>query len=174
MSTFPMFRVDAEGRWVLARLLLGFAAAVLSLRNGIPAAGLMLVLCVWMDAATGRIFRRRGPKSPGTSALETHADAFCFIVAPMGFAAALATAPWPRFLLPVFLLAAVYRMARFQVQGLVRGGYAGLPVTYNGYLFPLAGLAAHAFPPWANGILAVLLLAVSGLMVSKRFVVPEF
>lgn len=179
MTTPPHFRIEAEGYWVLGRLLLGFTSTMLAqfefLITGFALwAGIAMVICVWLDAITGWYFRHRGPKSPNTSALEVYADVVCFVAAPMEFVVALAMSVWPDVFLPLFLLAAVYRLARFQVQGLVKKGYVGLPVTYNGYLFPLAGLAIHFVPNGADAILIVLLLATSALMVSRRFIVPEF
>lgn len=179
MTAPTHFRIEAEGWWVLTRTLLGFVSVImaefaLEISRLDLWAGLILVVCVWFDTLTGWYFRRRGPKSPSTSALEIYADVVCFVAAPIQFALALLVSLWPLALMPVFLLAAVYRLARFQVQGLVGKGYVGLPVTYNGYLFPLAGLAIHFASNWADAILAVLLVATSALMVSSRFIVPEF
>jgi phosphatidylserine synthase len=176
--TTPQFRIDAEGYWVLVRLFLGFAATMLAqfeflISGFVLGAAIAMVLCVWLDALTGWYFRRHGPKSQSTSTLEIFADTTCFVVAPIEFVVALAASVWPYFFLPVFLLAAIYRLARFHVQGLVKGGYVGLPVTYNGYLFPLAGLAIHFVPKGTDIILIGLLVATSALMISTRFVVPE-
>ena len=168
------FRVNAEGNAVLLRLLLGFGAAACAYMDALAWAGSALVICVWLDAVTGWIARKRGPKSPSTSALENCADLVCFVVAPMEFVAALALHQEILILLPVFLVAAVYRLARFHVQGLVNKSYRGLPVTYNGYWFPLAGLAVHFAPNWGDVILAGLLILTSALMVSRHLLIPEF
>ena len=169
----PVFRVDAEGNAVLLRLLLGFSAVAWTHVQAIFWAGATLVLCVWLDAVTGWIFRRMGEKSPSTSALEYSADLICFVVAPMEFIAGLAIHPGVLALLPVFLVAAAYRLARFQVEGMVDKSYRGLPVTYNGYWFPLAGLAIHFAPNWADFIIAGLLIVTSALMVSRHLLIPE-
>ena len=179
MTAAPEFRLNSEGIVLLVRILLGFTSAMLvqarvSQSLLIFWAGVVLVLCVWIDAITGWYFRRRGPKSPSTTELEIYADASCFVAAPIELAFVLARSSWPIVCLPVFLVAAVYRLARFQVQGLIGKGYLGLPVTYNGYLFPLAGLAAHFLPNGTDAILVVLLIATSALMVSNRIVVPEY
>jgi phosphatidylserine synthase len=173
LNARPTFRIEPEGVWVLVRLLVGFAATILAQIGWLSSAGAAMVLCVCLDGVVGFVFRRHQPKSANTVALETYADAVCFVAAPIQFAAALAKTALPIILLPVFLLAATYRLARFDVEGLVNGGYAGLPVTYNGLLFPAAGLAVHFFPGAADWILAGLLLAVSALMISRRLVVPE-
>jgi phosphatidylserine synthase len=170
----PEFRVDAEGNAVLLRLLLGFSAAACAHVNATAWACGALVLCVWLDAVTGSIFRRHGPKSPSTSALENGADLTCFVAAPMEFVVALARHQEILLLLPLFLVAAAYRLARFQVEGLVNKSYRGLPVTYNGYTFPAAGLAIQFAPNWGDPILAGLLIVTSALMVSRHLLIPEF
>ncbi len=77
-------------------------------------------------------------------------------------------------LLPVFLVAGVYRLARFQVEGLVNHRYRGMPVTYNGYWFPLAGVIVHFGPAWSTAIPAITLLLTSALMASRHLSVPEY
>jgi phosphatidylserine synthase len=167
------FRVDAEGNAVLLRLLLGLGSIVCSHVHATLGAGIILVLCVWLDGVTGWVFRKRGEKSPSTSALEYSADLVCFVAAPMEFIAGLAVHPGVLVLLPVFLVAAVYRLARFQVEGLVNKSYQGLPVTYNGYWFSLAGLAIYFAPNYGDFIIAGLLIVTSALMVSRRLLIPE-
>jgi len=50
----------------------------------------------------------------------------------------LAAAPTPWLWAPAayFILAAASAWPAFNTEGLVDGRYRGLPVTYNGYLFP--------------------------------------
>ncbi len=168
------FRFDAEAWAVLFRVLLGFSAIAWMHAHQPFAAGITLVLCVWVDAITGWIFRKLGAKSATTSALENYADFVCFVAAPMGFVAALVVHQTVLILLPMFLVAAVYRMVRFQIQGLVGSSYRGLPVTYNGYWFPLAAIGAHFAPAWYDFFFAGTLIATSALMVSRRLLIPEF
>jgi len=171
--TQSKFSIDAEGYAVIGRLLLGLVGIFQVAIGGFFMAGLTMVLCVWVDAFIGLLARRHGPKTPSTVALESYADFFCFIILPMYFAF-LRESGLARLALPVFLLAGVYRLARFHVEGLVKGkGYLGLPTTYNGYLFPLYGICGHFFPSYDNELLVILILVVSYLMVSTRFVTPE-
>lgn len=179
MTLAQPFRLDAEAYWGLGRLLLGFGSIIAAQCAHLGSSYTLwsciaLVLCIWLEVTVGWYFRQHGTKSPATTAIEIYADVICFVAAPMALAAVLATAIWPLTGLPIFLLAAVYRLARFQVQGLVNNGYVGLPVTYNGYLFSLAALAIHFMPSATNIIVLILLLSTSGLMVSSRFIVPEF
>lgn len=134
-----------------------------------------LVACVWIDALAGWLGKRAAwAKSRFATALEMAADFVCFIWAPASWIAGHGTTPPVRIALGVFVLAGAWRLARFQAEGLVRGGYRGLPVTYMGYLVPLAGgvvAAGWIQPQWAwPAALAVF----SWAMVSTRFVIPEF
>jgi len=174
MTDRPRFVVDAEGAWVMARAILGLAATAAALSGWLVWAGAMLVSCVWLDAGTGFVFRRRGPKTASTSAIETLADATCFVAAPLAFMAAMTGAhPAALMTIPIFFLAAIFRLARFNVEGLAEGRYAGLPVTYNGYIFPAAAVLSWLIPAWTVPIFAAVTLIVSVLMVSRRFSVPE-
>lgn len=74
----------------------------------------------------------------------------------------------------VFVLAGAFRLARFAAEGLVNGGYRGLPVTYNGYLIPLTGILTATVLPYPGWVWPAALIALAGLMVSTRFTVPEF
>ena len=134
-----------------------------------------LVACVWMDAVAGWLARRRTwLHSPFSRQSELLADFICFIWAPVAWVAADGL-DWPAWAgAGVFVVAGAYRLARFQAEGLVRGGYRGLPVTYNGYLIPLAGLLAATILPWSQWIWPVVFVILAGLMCTTRFVVPEF
>ncbi|MCB1376930.1 MAG: hypothetical protein KDK89_00960 [Alphaproteobacteria bacterium] len=175
MTEQPRFVVDAEGGWVMTRAVLGLAATAAALSSWLAGAGAMLVACVWSDAATGFVFRRRGPKSPSVGALETLADAACFVAAPLALLVAATEAHHAAIAVaPIFFLAAIHRMARFNVEGLAEGRYAGLPVTYNGYIFPAAAILSWLIPAWTVPIFAAVTLIVSGLMMSRRLSVPEW
>ena len=174
MTTPDRFQIDPEGLAVLVRGLVGFAAVATAFSEALLAAAACLVGAVWVDAATGFLARRRGPKSPGTTALELPVDAACFVFAPIAFAlAATEVTPLRLAALAVFFVAGVYRLARFSVEGLVSGRYTGLPVTYNGYLVPLLGTLGHYLPAWAGIIYPVGLLIIAALMATRRLAVPE-
>lgn len=176
MNGSGRFIIDAEGALITGRGLVGLGAAGAAQGAWILAAGATLIACVWLDAVTGYLFRRCRPKSASNAALETFADATCFVAAPIEFIVAMTTSHRVVLaVIPLFFLAAVYRLARFEIEGLAaRGRYAGLPVTYNGYIFPTAGAIAWVLPTWTDTILVLVTLVVSALMVSRRLSVPEF
>jgi len=146
-------------------------------------AGIALVLAVWCDAALGFVARKRAwEKSATHRQLDTCIDLVCFVWAPVQFFYAvvarqqtsIATAALV-FAASVFVLAACFRIARFNVEGLVNGRYRGLPVTYNGYIFPLTALIAHYVPAQDAAILFdVVFMLTAALMVTTRISVPEF
>lgn len=174
MTTAPRFWPDAEGAWTIGRAVLGFAATAWAVAGNVFVCAGALVLCVWADALGGYLARRHGTKSASTVALESLADATCFVAAPVALTCRLASSP--RIGLSIGLivfLAALWRLARFQVEGLEDGRYAGLPVTYNGYVFPAATLLVSLLPAWRDLLLAILGLTVSVLMIARRLRIPE-
>lgn len=128
-------------RWILLRSLLAWAiiAAAAISPHWWTAAG--LVGCVWIDAFAGwHAKRTQVTRSRFAIACELLADFLCFVWAPVMWITAHG-APWQTWLAAgVFVLAGAFRLARFQVEGFVRGGYRGLPVTYCGYAVPLIGV----------------------------------
>jgi len=157
----------------LARSLPAIVALTVS-AGGSALPGVCLVLAVWADACAGWVARRAGwSQSPAGVALEGLVDCVSFVAEPAAFVASLCPRRELVPALALFVLGGIYRLARFQVEGLVSGGYRGLPVTYNGYSFPAAALALFYLPGWnAFAVWCVLLPLVAGLMVST-FIVPE-
>lgn len=172
--TRARFVPDAESLAVLGRCLLGLAVVGAAHLDAPLAASACLVLCVWADALTGRAFRRRFAKSQATEALETLADALCFIWAPIEIMALTIGGSWSLVIAaPVFALAAVWRLARFTTEGMLDGYYVGLPVTYAGYAFPLAALITYLWPDLGSAVFVILCLLLAALMVSRRLQIPE-
>lgn len=172
----PGFRAEKYSWSALARTLLALVSCGAMLTGLILQGGAGLVLCVWMDAITGWIGRRKSwAKTKSDIEVEGFADAVCFIVAPaLMLAAAVEYRPGCMAALPVFVLAGLWRLARFNVEGMTGGGYSGLPVTYNGYLIPAAVSVDHFWPALPDAAwYAAVLVILSLLMVSRRFVTPE-
>jgi len=169
------FRPGIFGGLILLRSLPGLAAIALSLQGRLWAAGAFLVLAVWADVALGWLAsRRKWEKGNSQKQIEGFVDFLCFLWAPVQFAVALCPHPALWALVPVFILAGAFRLARFNVEGLVGGRYRGLPVTYNGYLFPLAALASHYLSPRATPfIFGGLFLLLALLMASSVLRIPE-
>ncbi len=133
-------------------------------------------MCVWWDAVSGWIGRRRlWVKSPSDVQVEGFADSVCFVLAPaLLAAAAVGYRVVAMLVLPVFVSAGIWRLSRFNIEGLAGRGYAGLPVTYNGYLVPVAVLLQQRLTGLPETVWFALCLGViSWLMVSRRFVTPE-
>ena len=175
MSAMSSADFSAPVRWLVARSLvaLGVVATTSVVLRWVGGAG--LVLCVWLDALAGWQARRsQSPQSEFAGTLEMLADFLCFVWAPVSWlTAGGASAPtWGA--AAVFVLAGAFRLARFQTEGLVRGGYRGLPVTYNGYAVPLVGLLVATVAPWPAVLWPAGLLVLAAAMISPRFVVPEF
>jgi len=169
------FRSGTLGWLILLRSLPGLAAIALSLEGRLWAAGAFLVLAVWTDVALGWLAsQRKWAKGNSQKQIEGFTDFICFLWAPVQFTVALCPHPILWALAPVFILAGAFRLARFNVEGLVGGRYRGLPVTYNGYLFPLAALASHfLFPRAAPFFFGGLFLLLALLMASSILRIPE-
>jgi phosphatidylserine synthase len=168
------------GFLILARAVPAVAALGLcqaaSARDPMPliAAGICLPVCIWADILIAWAARRRGwVKGVSQIQLEGFVDFVCFIWAPAAWI--LAVSPETLLWAPAgaFVLAGCYRLARFNTEGLVAGRYRGLPVTYNGYLFPAAALARH-FLAWdGSWFFGLLFLIVGALMAAGGFSIPE-
>jgi phosphatidylserine synthase len=169
------FRPGTIGWLILLRSLPGLATIALSLQGRLWAAGAFLVFAVWADVALGWLAsKRKWAKGNSQKQIEGFTDFLCFLWAPVQFAFAVCPRPALWIFAPCFVLSGAFRLAWFNIEGLVDGRYRGLPVTYNGYLFPLAAMAAHYLLPKASLYLfggLFLLLAV--LMVSTRLRIPE-
>src|SRR5262249_47259424 len=106
--------------------------------------------------------------------IEGFVDFVSFVWAPLAFVWCGGRPWWLYPVAAVFVLAGMFRLARFNVEGMVRGGYRGLPVTYNAVLLPVAGPGLGRLgEPTATAVLGILLLVVAALMASSRFVVAR-
>jgi len=130
---------------------------------------------VWADVALGWLSsQRKWAKGNSQKQIEGFTDFLCFLWAPVQFTVAFCPHPALWVLASVFILAGAFRLARFNVEGLVEGRYRGLPVTYNGYLFPLAALASHfLFPRGTPFLFGGLFLLLALLMASSILRIPE-
>lgn len=177
------FQMDPFAWLTLLRAAPGLASIAFALTARPLYAGIALVLAVWCDAALGFLARKRAWEKGATHRqLDTSVDITCFVWAPVQFANALVVTQQISlattiliFAASVFIFAACFRIARFNVEGLVNGRYRGLPVTYNGYIFPLTALIAHYLPALDAAILFVVAFVLTAaLMVTTRISVPEF
>lgn len=172
----PCFRPGPYAWAAFGRLLLALGACGLLLHGWLLYGGSGVVVCVWWDALSGWLGRRRvWEKRDSDVQVEGFADFACFILAP---ALLVAMAPHSSLagqaLLPVFIVAGAWRLARFNVEGVSDKGYTGLPVTYCGYAVPAAVAIAQQWPVIPDAAwYAIVLGALSALMVTRRFSTPE-
>jgi len=168
------FILGPLGCCILFRCGMGVLVLLLALQRHIPVAAVGLVFCVWADVLIAYVARRRlWEKSDSSLQLEGMADFICFVVAPGLLAFMQVPAPSTCIALLIFILAGAYRIARFNVEGLIDGKYAGLPVTYNGYIFPLLSLIA-AYTPYGMPAYFIAMMIVSAAMATRYIRIPEF
>jgi CDP-diacylglycerol--serine O-phosphatidyltransferase len=169
------FTLGPLGVAILLRALPGGLAIGLSLHQQQLSAGICLVLAVWADVAVGFLAGQMGwQKAVSQVQLESQVDFLCFVVAPIIFCITLVSSPVVMLSSLLFLLCGAYRIARFNVEGLnKKGGYTGLPVTYNGYWFPLIALLEHVYPLTPDLVWCGVLILLSCLMVTRRVSIPE-
>jgi CDP-diacylglycerol--serine O-phosphatidyltransferase len=169
------FKLGPPGRAILLRAIPGALAAGFALDQQHAVAGICLVLAVWSDIAVGFLAGRMGwHKTVSHIQVEGLVDFLCFVVAPLVFCFTLNSSSVVALSSLLFLLCGAYRIARFNVEGLnEKGGYTGLPVTYNGYWFPLIALLEwyHTLAP--NLVWGGTLMLLSFLMTARNLNVPE-
>jgi CDP-diacylglycerol--serine O-phosphatidyltransferase len=160
---------------------LGVAAAVAGLAwagAGEPALALACLAAAGIadlfDGAVARLFQRTARQRLLGVALDSLADAVCFLALPAAVALAAGPRPWAWIVAALYVVAGLTRLAHFDVgaYGREAGGgasadggrrpssrYRGLPVTYAALALPLAGLAALVLAPAALGWVLVAGLA---------------
>ena len=169
------FRMDTFAWFILLRALPGLGCIALSNCQQTLAAGMLLVLAVWTDVTLAWVARKRDWEKGATHIqVEGFVDFVCFIWAPVAFVLAQDGCRFALYATPLFILAGCFRLARFNVEGLLARRYRGLPVTYNGYFFPFAALGLNYFPAINSGaVYALLFSLIAVMMASGRFTTPE-
>jgi CDP-diacylglycerol--serine O-phosphatidyltransferase len=146
-SLFALFELPDV--LTLAGAASGLVAVGASFEGALDVAAVLLVFSAACDRFDGKLARYLGRKHGGFGAeLDNLADAIGFGVAPaaLGFAVGLRSIP-EVVLLVVFTLAGISRLARFAYVKMDGPYYAGMPITYNGYIFPIAYLLVGRGPP---------------------------
>lgn len=169
------FKLGPLGAAISLRALPGALAAGFALDRQQVAAGICLVLAVWADVVVGFLAGRMGwRKGESQVQMEGLVDFLCFVTAPLVFCLTLHRSPLVQLSSLLFLLCGAYRIARFNLEGLnEKGGYTGLPVTYNGYWFPLVALLEQYVPLPPGLVWGGTLILLSFLMVTRRMTIPE-
>ncbi len=150
-----------------ANLVLG-VTALLSVTMGSPVfAAWCLLLCVALDSADGALARHWGVSSAFGAQLDSLADMTSFVVASLVLSFYWFWPAVPTASLVVagslYVLSGAFRLARYNVTGLVGGEFEGMPTTAAATLIALTYLTCPDFPA-ATGVFLLGLIAV--LMVS--------
>ena len=153
-----------------------YAAVIFALTHHYALPALLLALSVVCDGIFGMLKKRFACRDNlMQSHLEGLTDFFAFGVCPAMFCILAAPGIIVYAAAFVFLCAGIFRIARFNCEGLRGGYYRGLPITYNGYIVPCVYFFARGFhlELYLTGIFSVMLAIVSVLMVSSAFKVKE-
>jgi len=163
-----VFRLGRHGRLSLARITPGLLALVALARGSPLGSGLFLVLASLADLLTDSYSSRRGwQRSRSDVEVESLVDFTCFVWAPIALVLRLRPDPTTLAACAVFVLCGLYRLARFNVEGMSGSRYAGLPVTYAGVVVPLLALVDWASPSAGSWLVPVGLLASAAGMASR-------
>lgn len=156
----------------------GLCAVVMTLSGRESLALTCLISAVLCDRLDGMIARRLGQSSDMGRELDSLADAVSFVVAPAVIVVALsAGGPLVALACAVFVVAGLWRLAYFNVFGMIGDGavFRGVPTTVAASIFVLVWavlrltpVAAHA--DWVlAGLLGVMApLMLSGLPIRKN------
>lgn len=158
-------------RWIpnvltVINLFAGLVAILLAVAGQWALAAALIFGAALFDSLDARVARRLNVASEFGKQLDSLADLVSFGVAPAVVAYLINFAPlgWSGYVLAaVFAVCAAVRLARFNVSG-VKGYFVGLPVTVAG---PALAGAAYLGQLLPAAVQALILLALSGLMVSK-------
>ena len=170
------FTITILGYVNLIRALPGFLAILFIAKDQLLVACLMMASASLGDLIAGSIEQRAGwKKSESDVQIEGFVDFLCFVWAPAQLTLLL-SGHWSVYAsLGIFVLSGLYRLARFNVTGCQQTGYVGLPVTYNGIIFPTLALISFKLEKTTQSIILVVLIVIlSLLMASKRFITPKW
>jgi CDP-diacylglycerol--serine O-phosphatidyltransferase len=171
VPSFPQLEVIfMTRRWIpnvltVINLFAGLVATILSLVDQWALAVALVFGAALFDSIDGRVARRLNIASEFGKQLDSLADLVSFGVAPALIAYQLnfANIGWSGYLLAtVFPICGALRLARFNVSS-VKGHFVGLPITVAG---PLLAAFAYFAPALSETAEAIVLLVLSGLMVS--------
>jgi len=156
--------------FTLANLTFGFLSLVLTMNQIYNWAAGMILLSVLMDSLDGRVARRLAVSSEFGKELDSLSDLVSFGVAPavLTYQAILSDfiGGWGLLIALLFALCGAIRLARFNLLN-ITDYFVGVPITFAGGLVAFLNLFSQSI---AAGIFAVLMVVLSGLMVSTLHV----
>jgi len=160
---------------ILLRSLPAFAAVYFSALRHFFIASCLLIISVILDFFVGVIKKKiRNQNREFQLHLEGLVDSLSFGVSPGIFV--FLQEPNPALFTAVFIFCAgaMFRIARFNCEGLINGCYRGLPVTYNGYIIPAVYfLIRFSGFPKPSVFYIYILLIVTLLMTSSKIRIRE-
>ncbi|MEM4268374.1 MAG: CDP-diacylglycerol--serine O-phosphatidyltransferase [Candidatus Woesearchaeota archaeon] len=148
--------------FTLANAVSGVLSIFFSLNKDFLLSSIMMLIAVFFDAVDGRLARWLKQENEFGRQLDSLSDIISFGVAPAVFAYSQGlTSLLAIIILSFFVVCGVLRLARFNI--IKTKEFIGVPITTNGYLFPLVFLIFGEFKA------AVLLVyaAMSALMISS-------
>lgn len=125
----------------------GSLSIFLSISGDMGYAALFMLAAVFFDAIDGKVARHLHMQGRLGKDLDSLCDAISFGVAPavFGYVNGL-DAPLDVVILTIFVLSGVLRLARFNALSLQF--FAGMPITLNGAMIPLAYVLGMFSHPW--------------------------
>ena len=151
-------------------LLSGLGSIVLSLNGEFLGAGLLLVVCVILDACDGRLARAMHATSDFGSELDTLTDIACFGIAPFIFALSQFEMNIGLILAGMlFVQCGVFRLVRYSVSDSKLPGFRGMPITCNGVIFFVLYLLGAQTAVVIAAFVILGLLMVSTIRVPRIF-----
>lgn len=156
--------------FTIGNLTFGMLTIFYALLKLFPYAAIFLLIAVLFDYLDGKIARMsRKVTEQGKQfgkQLDSLADIVSFGVAPAVFGFALGLQEWWHILILLFFVAAgMLRLSRFNVTE-TPGYFEGIPITVNGFLFPLL-FSLWRFFPYALEYILVAYLIMSFAMLSS-------
>ncbi|MDD5269738.1 MAG: hypothetical protein PHE80_00950 [Candidatus Omnitrophica bacterium] len=152
----------------VSRIIPSFISIILALNRDYVIAAIALIFAVWLDSLVVLAKKGRAHKIEFQLQLEGFVDFFSFIISPAIFLLMAEYGFLPVIAAFIFVVSGIWRISRFNAEGLLGGYYRGLPVTYNGYIVPLAYFSVSILNlnAYQGLIFSVIMMLSAVLMVS--------
>ncbi|MBW2988728.1 CDP-diacylglycerol--serine O-phosphatidyltransferase [Candidatus Woesearchaeota archaeon] len=152
--------------FTMMNILMGLGAILLSLNREYMLASLAFIFAVVFDYIDGKVARMIEREGDFGKQLDSLADTISFGVAPAIFGFSLIQTKMALAVFTLFLLAGVLRLARYNIMEFT-GDFAGMPITVNGVVIPLAYVLGVPFAAYPYIYLFLAILMVSPLKIKK-------
>jgi CDP-diacylglycerol---serine O-phosphatidyltransferase len=167
-ETTSLIKIIKAADWVtLCNLICGLLSIFFSIRGSFSAAAIIMLVAVLFDFLDGKIARMMDQVNDFGRQLDSLADMVSFGVAPvvLGYSMGLDSFISISVLI-FFLCCGALRLARFNI---IRADcFIGVPITTNGYIFPIAYLVLGQFTP-----VFILFYFVMGVLMASSVRIPK-